>query len=222
MPIYNARLTTIDAAETRRYAGLSKAENFSEQNILEACEEAGLLIEVRGVWKMYDYDSARKELNSEPPFLIVGRSIEKHLETCEKVVCMAVTVGETIEREVTSKFKHGNYVPAMLLDAAATSAVEQAADQMEQAIKQVVEREGFKMRSRYSPGYGDWSLSAQKELFRVSGASEIGMRLSAALMLMPRKSITAIIGLTKNAAQSDIKMHDCSACDKLDCPLRND
>ena len=222
MPIYNARLTSIDVVETRRYAGLAKAENFSEQNILEACEEAGLLIEVRGIWRMYDYEAARQAIDSEPEFVIEGRSIGKHLEKCEKVVCMAVTVGEAIEREVTAKFRTGKYVPAMLLDAAATSAVEQAADQMEQAIKQVVEREGFKMRSRYSPGYGDWALTQQKELFRVSGASEIGMRLSAAMMLMPRKSITALVGLTKSSAQSDIKMHDCAACDKLDCPMRNE
>ena len=221
MPIYNARLTTIDPSETRRYAGLSKAEGFDERSIVEACEEAGLLIEVRGVWKMYDYDSARSLVMSEPPFEIVGQSIIKHLSDCERAVCMAVTVGSAIEREVTGKFHDGKYVPAMLLDAAATSAVEQAADQMEQAIKREVEREGFKMRSRYSPGYGDWGLDQQRKFFPLTGAKEIGMRLSTAMMLMPRKSVTAIIGLTRGDEKSDAVMHDCSKCDKLDCPSRS-
>ena len=220
MAIYNARLTAIDASETRRYAGLSKAANFDERSIVEACEEAGLLIEVRGIWKMYDYDSARSMIMSEPPVAIVGRSIEKHLSKCERVVCMAVTVGEAIEREVTSKFGGKEYVKAMLLDAAATTAVEQAADQMEQAIRREVEREGFSMRSRYSPGYGDWGLDQQKELFRLTGASEIGMRLSTALMLMPRKSVTAIIGLTRATVEKK-STHDCAACDKVDCPMRD-
>ena len=40
MPIYNAPILKIDAAEVRRYAGLRKAENFDEKNIFEACEEA--------------------------------------------------------------------------------------------------------------------------------------------------------------------------------------
>lgn len=221
MPIYNARLTAIDPSETRRYAGLSKAEGFDERSIVEACEEAGLLIDVRGIWQMYDYDAARSLVMSEPPFEIKGRSIEKHLEKCARVVCMAVTVGEAIELEVTGKFRAGKYVPAMLLDAAATSAVEQAADQMELAIKQAVEKEGFKMRSRYSPGYGDWGLDQQKELFRLTGAKEIGMRLSTAMMLMPRKSVTAIIGLTKNAVEDETK-RDCSTCDKIDCAMRVD
>ena len=220
MPIYNARLTTIDPVETRRYAGLSKAEGFDERAITEACEEAGLLIKVRGIWQMYDYDPSKRLVMSEPPFEILGESIAKHLSKCERAVCMAVTVGEGIEREVTEKFRIGKYVPAMLLDAAATSAVEQAADQMESAIKQTVEREGFKMRSRYSPGYGDWGLDQQQGFFRLTGGAEIGMRLSQAMMLMPRKSVTAIIGLTR-ASSARSKKHDCASCDKLDCSMRS-
>lgn len=221
MPIYNARLTSIDPVETRRYAGLSKAAGFDERSIIEACEEAGLLIEVRGIWKMYDYDSARSVIKSEPLVEIKGRSIEKHLSECERVVCMAVTVGEAIEQAVTSKFGGKQYVKAMLLDAAATSAVEQAADQLEDVIRREVAREGFSMRSRYSPGYGDWGLDQQKELFRLTGASEIGMRLSTALMLMPRKSVTAIIGLTRGTTVEETSQHDCATCDKTDCPLRS-
>ena len=52
MAIYNAQILTIDAAETRRYAGLRKAQNFGEQNIRDACAEALLLIEVRGAWEV--------------------------------------------------------------------------------------------------------------------------------------------------------------------------
>ncbi len=219
MPIYNARLTSIDPVETRRYAGLSKAAGFDEQSIIDACEEARLLIEVRGIWQMYAYDSARSVIESEPAVEINGRSIEKHLSKCERVLCMAVTVGEAIEREVTTKFGGKQYVPAMLLDAAATSAVEQAADQMEDVLRREVEHEGFSMRSRYSPGYGDWGLDQQRELFRLSGASEIGMRLSTALMLMPRKSVTAIIGLTRGTVEKSSE-YDCSTCDKTDCPMR--
>ena len=219
MAIYNARLTAIDPLETRRYAGLSKAENFDERAIIEACEEARLLIEVRGIWQVYAYDSARSVIESAPAVEIKGRSIGKHLSKCERVVCMAVTVGEAIEQAVTAKFGSRQYVPAMLLDAAATTAVEQAADQMEDVIRREVSREGFSMRSRYSPGYGDWGLDQQGELFRLAGASEIGMKLSTALMLMPRKSITAIIGLTRAAVEKGSE-GDCATCDKTDCPMR--
>lgn len=222
MPIYNAQILKIDAAETRRYAGLKKAANFDEKNILDACEEALLLLEVRGIYKIYDYDCENHIVKSAPPFEILGNSIIKHLAGCEKVACIAVTVGENIENEVTKKFDAGNYVSSVLLDAAATAAVEQAADELEKAISRVVAKESLKMRWRFSPGYGDWKLDNQKNFFYVTGAPEIGMSLTESLMLVPRKSVTAIIGLEKIVSENpNVKIKkSCANCDKKNCPAR--
>ena len=216
--IYNAQIVEIDAAEVRRYAGLKKAKNFGEKNIADACAEALLLIEVRGVWNVYDYKNCT--IASEPPFTIAGNSIIKHLDGCEKVICMAVTVGAAIEQEINKKFERGEYLSSVLLDAAATSAVEQAADLMEKNFAAKFSKEGYKMRWRYSPGYGDWNLTAQEQLFKISGAEQIGMSLSSALMLEPRKSVTAIIGLYKGLVTRDKGLGNCAACNKLDCQLR--
>ena len=214
MPIYNAQIFEIDAKETRRYAGLRKAQNFGEQNIQDACAEALMLIDVRGAWNVYDYKNCVVE--SEPPFTIVGDSIIKHLDGCKKVICMAVTVGAVIEREINKKFERGEYLSSVLLDAAATAAVEQAADAMEKNFAAKFSKDGYKMRWRFSPGYGDWNLTAQEKLFKISGAEQIGMSLSSAMMLEPRKSVTAIIGLAKNSSHKK----NCSSCDKFDCPMR--
>ena len=217
MPIYNAQILEIDAAETRRYAGLKKAENFGEKNILDACAEALLLIEVRGAWEVYDYNN--HNVMSEPPFEIVGKSIIKHLDACEKVICMAATVGSEIEREINKKFERGEYLSSVLLDAAATAAVEQAADLMEKNFAAIFSKDGYKMRWRFSPGYGDWNLTAQEKLFKICGAEQIGLKLSSAMMLEPRKSITAIIGLERTSKKSQRKK-SCAECDRLDCAMR--
>ena len=219
MPIYNAQILEIDAAETRRYAGLRKAQDFGEKNIRDACAEALLLIEVRGAWNVYDYNN--QVVASNPPFTIVGKSIIKHLDGCEKVICMAATVGFDIEREINKKFERGEYLSSVLLDAAATCAVEQAADAMERHFAATVAKDGYKMRWRFSPGYGDWDLTAQEKLFKISGAEQIGMCLTSAMMLEPRKSITAVIGLEKKGQGIRSKgKGNCAACNKLDCPIR--
>ena len=219
MPIYNAQILSIDAAETRRYAGLRKAKDFGEKNILAACEEALLLLEVRGVCELYDYKNCTVE--SVPPFTIAGNSVIKHLDGCEKVICMAATVGAAIEQEITKKFERGEYLASVLLDAAATAAVEQAADLMEKNFAAKFSKEGYKMRWRFSPGYGDWNLTAQEKLFKISGAEQIGISLSSALMLEPRKSITAIIGLDSiRNYELGIRNENCAACDKISCPMR--
>lgn len=222
MPIYNARLLKIDAAETRRYAGLRKAAGFDEKAILDACEDALLLLDVRGIWKVYDYDCASRVINSAPNFTVEGASIVNHLAGCDKVVCLAVTVGENIEKEVSRRFAAGNYVSSVLLDAAATAAVEQAADSLEKAVARDAAKDSYKMRWRFSPGYGDWKLESQQNFFGITGAAEIGMRLSSAFMLIPRKSVTAIIGLEKITANENIHhtKKSCANCGKLDCPAR--
>ena len=224
MPIYNAPILKIDAAETCRYAGLKNAQNFDEKNISDACEEALLLLDVRGIWKIYDYDCANRIVKSEPQFEIIGASIIKHLAGCEKVACIAVTVGENIENEVSRRFTLGNYVSSVLLDAAATAAVEQAADSLEKIIAREVSKDSYKMRWRFSPGYGDWQLDNQEKFFEITGAREIGMSLSAAFMLIPRKSVTAIIGLEKVTSEKCLVVSDkkksCAMCDKLNCPAR--
>ena len=221
MPIYNAQILKVDAKETRRYAGLIRAKNFDEQNIIDACDDAVLLLNVRGIWKIYDYDAENFLVHSMPPFKLEGNSITRHLSNCEKVICLAVTVGDEIENEVTRRFSAGKYVESVLLDAAATAAVEQAADSLEKAISPQLAKDGFKMKMRFSPGYGDWTLDNQQNFFNITGAAEIGMTLSSAMMLIPRKSITAIIGLEKNKLDDKISPNkNCADCEKLDCPAR--
>ena len=224
MPIYNAQIFKIDTKETRRYAGLTRAKNFDEQLIADVCDEAVLMLNVHGVWKIYEYDAENFLVKSTPPFQLEGNSITRHLAPCEKVICIAVTVGEEIENEVTRRFSVGKYVESVLLDAAATTAVEQAADALELAIAPQLAKDGYKMRTRFSPGYGDWALTNQKKFFEITGAKEIGMSLSSAMMLIPRKSITAIIGLEKNksdAVSSSEKIcSTCESCTQKDCTAR--
>ncbi len=225
MPVYNASLLAVDPKETRRYAGLQKARNFDEKMIEEACEDALLLAKPRSIWQLYDYDCQNRTILSSPPFPIRGKVIEKHLSGCDQVILLAATIGEEIEAEVTRRFEKGTYASSVLLDAAATTAVEQTADALEKAILPDFVRKGYTARWRFSPGYGDWPLEHQPEMIRLSHAEQIGITLSESLMLIPRKSITAVIGLVKNTEEkkSEAVTHPferCVTCSRTDCPSR--
>lgn len=222
MPVYNAPLLAIDAKETRRYAGLQKAQDFAEEKILAACEEARLLAAPKGNWEVYDYDCETQTVKANPPCQIQGKKIGQHLAGCEKVIALSVTVGEDIEEEITQRFNSGEYSLAVLMDAAATTAVEQIADGMEKALAPKMGAQGFLMKWRFSPGYGDWPLEQQPELIRLARADKIGVSLSASMMLMPRKSITAIIGLYRKQ-ENAVPTHNangCSNCSQKNCPSR--
>mgnify|MGYP001013129011 CR=1 FL=1 len=109
MPVYNSVLLDIDAKETRRYAGLNKAKDFDEKLIEEACLEARLLAEPRGIWQMYDYDAATQTVLADPPFTMKGKLIGKHLAKAQKVIVLSASVGDAIEEHVTKYFADGRY-----------------------------------------------------------------------------------------------------------------
>jgi len=55
------------------------------------------------------------------------------------------------------------------------------------------------LTSRFSPGYRDLPLTLQREIFTLLEPSRrIGLSLNASLLMSPSKSVTAIVGITKN------------------------
>ena len=222
MPIYNAPLLEIDQKETRRYAGLMTAD-FDEKMIADACLEARLLASPKGIWQSYEYDSKKQIVHADPPFQIEGKKIGSHLWGADRVILLSATVGEGIEDAVTKYFSAGRYAYSVLLDAAATTAVEQIADAMEKTIQPKAAAKGYSMRWRFSPGYGDWSIEQQPGLIRLSHAADIGVSLTESLMLYPRKSITAIIGLIRSdmaCAQTVSTPKGCAGCNQVNCSSR--
>ena len=56
--------------------------------------------------------------------------------------------------------------------------------------------EGKKLKWRFSPGYGDWALEEQKILFPVLDcAHTIGLTLTESCMMVPVKSVTAVMAI---------------------------
>ena len=223
MPLFNGTLFQIDQKEMMRYAGLSpKVKEFPQDAIDSAIREALALAEPRGIWQILPYDPENGTIGGAHPLTLTGRSILRHLSQAWSVGVLAVTVGEEIEKASDAHFKSGEYLQGLLLDAAATAAVEHLADQVDALIQREAARSGQHTVWRFSPGYGDWPLEQQPELIRTSRAESIGVHLSSSLMLVPRKSVTAIIGLYKIRADAE-EQHSpqgCAACNKTDCPSR--
>lgn len=74
---------------------------------------------------------------------------------------MAVTGGAELEGSIENCFKQDRYALGLLLDAAATAAVEQTADAVNSFIAQEMSKVGLVALRRFSPGYGDWDITDQ-------------------------------------------------------------
>ena len=220
MPKYNTALMSVDPKETRRYAGLNKAPNFNNKTIQEACNEILYIAEPCGSWEVYDYDAQNGIVLAEKPFQLEGKKVTQHLCHAKKVVIMAVTIGETVEEEIDRHFKEGEYTLALLMDAAATTAVEQVADGLEKAIDQKIAMQGLVRRWRFSPGYGDWPIQCQHEMIKLAKGEKIGLKANDAFILEPRKSVTAIIGLVPKTEDAKAEKQSCKFCPNPTCNFR--
>lgn len=220
MPIYNASLRQINLQEAKRYAGLAKT-NFDEKMLKKACLDVQVLSKVQGSWEIWDYNAASAEIKASPPAYIEGNKIRNFLHTAEKLIFLSITIGDAVEKSITDCFKAGQYAYSLLLDAAATAAVENAGDEMEKHLRHLFQSKGYQLLPRFSPGYGDWDIKFQPVMLSLAQAAAIHISLTESFMLVPRKSITAVIGLVPNQmpVTQDIP---CRNCTKINCLARKE
>ena len=132
---------------------------------------------------------------SEALALLPGHDIARHVEGCARVVLLAVTLG-TQSEILLRRERALSATDGLLVDACASSLVEQAANVLNAHIVEEAAARGLAATSRFSPGYGDLPLSCQPAFLVASGADRaLGICATAAHLLVPAKSITAVIGL---------------------------
>ena len=82
-----------------------------------------------------------------------------------------------------------------------------------------MKKKGLYLRPRFSPGYGDFSLSCQRAVLDALDAGKhLGIKLTDSFLMMPSKSVTAVIGVSQKPHRCDVK--GCEACGKTDCLYR--
>lgn len=146
-----------------------------------------------------------------------GADIAQHLALCDRAVVMAATLSaqadQLIQRESVRDMTRG-----FAMDALASAAIEQICDKGESVLRQLLPDDSFTWR--FSPGYGDFPLSLQPQLLDLLAAQkQIGLTVTENWILIPRKSVTAIIGLSKQPLPQ--KVRGCAVCQMRDrCQFR--
>ena len=166
------------------------------------------------VWEVFEPDFNENISLKNTTLELKGKSIGDHLQNAEKVAVMAVTLGIEAERLIL-KYQHLNMVDALICDAVLDSLVEKAADDCEEKIKDYAKENNLFTNFRFSPGYGDLPLDTQKTLIATLNAEKrIGITVTESNILLPRKSVTAVVGLFKDKPLN--KPHSCENCNMKD------
>lgn len=207
------KFETLSRSETLRYMGHKGEVPEELEKILEKSEN---LIK-SSIFPKYVYrvseieipeDSENKIKFSGLPVSIESKDLKNHLKNCNKAIIMAVTLTSTADRLISCA-EVKNMAEAYTLDAMCSSAIETACDMAESEIFSEI---GVKYSVwRYSAGYGDFSLSYQKDLIKFLNAEKrIGLTLTPEYLMIPRKSVTAIIGISDIPVEN--KRKGCQSC----------
>lgn len=217
-------LLYIDPKEVLRYLGYRNQNLPSniKELITKAISETQTLIQPKSTYQRYQL--IRKSGNiflEQTSIILPGQDITNHLSYSQACIVMAVTLGARIETKIRY-YETINLTKALVLDACASAAVEQIIDNLCNEIDTQLKRENLCLTSRYSPGYGDLPLELQPDFITLLNANRtIGLHASQHSLLQPRKSVTAIAGITQ-IDQPVTKRNCCNCTLYQDCQLRKD
>ena len=183
--------------------------------------------EPKTVRRRYPLELERGDIVRIEGMEIRSSALYRNLAGCREVFLMGATLGLSPDRMTARAQAAGKVSRAVMIQAAAAALIEEVCDELNEQLRLETAREGKTLRPRFSPGYGDFSLEHQRELFRILELQKrIGVTLTEHLLMMPSKSVTAVIGIsdtppdTQCGKQEDGQASGCDACGRVDCSFR--
>ena len=191
------RITAVNPWEVLRYLGAGQGETPAE--LLETVRRCGAELQAaarpKAVWRFFDLKGTTLEGTN---LALTGQDIQRHLTDCHQCVLMAATLGADVE-QLLMHVQVSDMARALILDSCASAAVENLCDNLEADLRTHVEAEGCYLTDRFSPGYGDLPLALQGDFCALLDTQRrIGLTVSESSLLIPRKSVTAILGIASS------------------------
>ncbi|MGL4913318.1 MAG: vitamin B12 dependent-methionine synthase activation domain-containing protein [Romboutsia sp.] len=139
-----------------------------------------------------------------------SKNLYKLLNNCEECIILSATLGLDIEKEIR-KYSYIELTKSIIIDACSTTAIEEVCDLIEEEIKSKLKGEGKYITMRYSPGYGDLPVEKNKDIVEVLNLNkELGLTINEGGIMIPRKSVIAIIGVSSKLVKETKK--SCKEC----------
>ncbi len=210
----------LDEREVLRYLGYKNSPpDAAVLGQIETCKQLLRSVRPKSVWTEYEVKIGEDTVAFEG-LMISSKAIAAHLLGCEKVIVYAATLGAESDRLLT---RHSaiDMSLGVVLQACMAALLEGFCDAEQEELADRAEKQGYYLKPRYSPGYGDFPIEYQKNLLDMLQATKkIGIALTDSFMLTPTKSITALIGMTKDKTGCSIAK--CKLCPNVDCPFRKE
>lgn len=176
----------VDEREVLRYAGCREADEATAALLAACVAETAEVVSPRVCWCELPL-TVEGNVCTLGEWQVTSASLAKCLANCRRAVVFAATVGVELDRLI-AKYSRLSPARAVMLQACGAERIEAVCDAFCTACGACT--------PRFSPGYGDLPLAAQRDLFALlQPARKIGLCLNDSLLMSPTKSVTAVVGI---------------------------
>ncbi len=205
--------------EILRYAGFKghAADEITLNNIAELEKEIKASVNPKCIYREFEFQKV-----GDSAILIDGiefrsKKLVSHLKNSKSILLFAATLG--VESDIIlRKYSASDSAKYVLCQAIMAEAVEAYSNEILDALALKYEKDGLYFRPRFSAGYADLDLTAQKDFFNLLEITKrAGISLTDDCIMIPSKSVTAFIGITPD---KECQKSACQLCDKTDCDFR--
>ena len=241
----------IDAKEVYRYLGYgtSEPDEYVAGIIRECVREVEAVSELRSFCRSFSLSCKGNPccgdfFGSDPVAVTIGsvnirsRALAKHLESCVRVYVFGATIGIGLDRLI-ARASISDMTRATIYQAVGAAYIEAYCDVINGELNRIAAAEGRGTRPRFSPGYGDFDIKYQEDIFKLLDLTKhTGISMTEGMLMTPSKSVTAIVGLTcegaagggqedgssltYSATKANRQGYNCDECDLIECPFRRD
>lgn len=128
--------------------------------------------------------------------VLSGMKLSELLKDSKEALIMCATGGSKIMELIERLQAEGKMSEAAIVDAAASEITDSALDLVMNMVGQYLRPKGqFLTKMRFSPGYGDFDITQQRDFYRLLDGETLGIIITDTCMLIPEKSVFAIAGI---------------------------
>lgn len=220
IPFRSLDITRECVARGMGYADGTFPESFAEvvDGLLGEVEEHA---RIEGGFRVFPAESVRIESDGfwiKDAHFATDKVVAAPLKQAEAVALFTVTAGFGFTEWMHEHMDADKQLEAYFVDALGSETVELGADWIEKQVVQWAEAQGWRTTNRYSPGYCNWSVAEQHQLFSLLPENFCGITLTESALMQPTKSVSGVIGIGRDVEKGP---YSCDVCTMENCLRRN-
>jgi len=201
MPVIRDIALSLKTREVLRRQGLgggAKVRPEIKDLILEllASVKKTRLLEPAVAYEYYAVSGMNgSQISLEGDKAIQGPLLPAIFPEAKELAAVVSTIGPRLEKQVTDYSKNSAALRGMILDGIGSTAVDMVTPEVLRRLANEVSSRGYEISSPVNPGMPGFPLTEQWNLLGLVNADEIGVSLTPSGILVPRKSVSMVIGI---------------------------